>query len=230
MPRKKRDYRPGGIYHISNKGVDGRKVFLDKNDYCRFLLALEFFNCSNDVSLWEMFFSDNSLCGDYQEEDLRKIVYKRRVENNKNRKIVDFLAFSLLPDSYHFILREIETGGISLFMKKLGGYVVYFNKKYTRSGSLFESRYKSRTIESKEDLKKIFYSIHAKPFRFRKKEEDSFRFLCDYGFSSLRDYTSNKNYSSVTNRGFLLDLLGGKNSIKKDIEMLVKQGELRSIL
>ncbi len=223
MARKKRDFQVGRVYYVNNRGVDKRKIFLNKEDYCRFILALEFFNCNDDVSLWEMFFSNNGPCSDYQGKEFKKAVYRKRIENNKKRKIVDFLAFSLLPDSYHLILREIEEGGISLFMKKLGGYVVYFNKKYHRSGSLFESRYNSRVIESKEELKKMFYSIHAKPFRFRNEEEFLFS---DYSFSSLGEYTGNKNFSSVTNRGFLLDFLGGKDNIKEKIKEVIQEERL----
>jgi putative transposase len=50
-------------------------------------------------------------------------------------------------------LKEISEGGISEFMKRLGGgYTWYFNNKYRRSGNLFQGTFKSIRIESNEQL------------------------------------------------------------------------------
>jgi hypothetical protein len=47
------------------------------------------------------------------------------------------------------ILQEVSDGGISLFLQKvLSGYVSYFNKRYTRTGALFGSRFKNKIIDN----------------------------------------------------------------------------------
>jgi hypothetical protein len=53
------------------------------------------------------------------------------------------------------ILEQLTEGGISEFMKRLGGYTKYFNNKYKRSGVLFQGKFKSVHIDSNE------YLLHA---------------------------------------------------------------------
>ena len=58
------------------------------------------------------------------------------------------MADCLMPNHYHLILEEIESGGISKFMHKLGtGYTSYFNKKYERVGNFFQGTFKAVLVD-----------------------------------------------------------------------------------
>ncbi len=71
----------------------------------------------------------------------------------KNGKLVDFIAYCINPNHYHFILRQLVDGGLSRFMQKFGGgYTQYYNKKNQRSGVLFQGTFKSIHINSNEYL------------------------------------------------------------------------------
>lgn len=120
-------------YHIFNRGVDKRKIFLDQNDMKRFFQSINEFNVLNPI-------------GSIYENQFIK-------SKNKQNKLVNFICYCLNPNHYHFILEQCVDSGIEKFMHKFGtGYTKYFNHKYKRSGSLFQGNFKSVYIDSNEQL------------------------------------------------------------------------------
>ncbi len=51
MPRKPRQLSIVDAYHIINRGINGRKIFLNNQNYSRFILNLEFFNSKNSINI-----------------------------------------------------------------------------------------------------------------------------------------------------------------------------------
>src|SRR3989338_8914297 len=135
----------GEFYHICNRGVDKRKIFGNQYDVQRFLQSMDEFNTINPIgSLYESSF-------------LSPEVKNKR----KNKKLVNFIAYCLNPNHYHFILEQLVENGISQFMHKLGGgYSWFFNKKYQRSGSLFQGTFKAAHIDSNEYLLRVSIYIN----------------------------------------------------------------------
>jgi putative transposase len=67
--------------------------------------------------------------------------------------LVNIVAYCLNPNHFHIILEQVNEGGVSEYMKRLGGgYTSYFNSKNDRSGSLFQGRFKVVHIDSNEYL------------------------------------------------------------------------------
>ena len=101
----------GELYHVYNRGVDKRIVFLDKEDYLRFYQVLNLFNTSEPVVNF----------------DVARAKMKR---GEQSQKLVEIKAYSLLDNHYHLILQQNVDGGISEFMRRIGtGYTSYFNQK-----------------------------------------------------------------------------------------------------
>ncbi|MEK7535944.1 MAG: transposase [Patescibacteria group bacterium] len=71
---------------------------------------------------------------------------------SRGKPLVELVCFCLNPNHYHLLLREIIPGGISRFMKRLGGYSYYFNLRHKRSGALFAGQFKAKRIQSNEHL------------------------------------------------------------------------------
>jgi len=131
---RKIPFTNGEFYHIYNRGVDKRSIFSDKYDIDRFFQSMTEFNTVEPIgSIYENSFKKSSkLDGD---------------------RLVDFICYCLNINHYHFILKQVTDGGISEFMKRLGGgYAWYFNNKYKRSGSLFQGVFKSVYINTNEQL------------------------------------------------------------------------------
>ena len=148
MSREQRQFEVGGIYHIINRGVEQRKIFLKNQDYQRFILGLEFFNSKNSTNLWEIVAKKGG----------EEAVYQRLQQQRKRprEQLVELLSFVLMPNHFHLIAREIVEGGISAFMRKMGGYASYFNKQIKRTGALFQDRYKVVAIKGEGQLAGTF--------------------------------------------------------------------------
>jgi putative transposase len=203
------------IYHILNRGVDKRNIFLDEEDYIRFIHDLYEFNDEEPVKNVCRSFSNGKSFYDINEKKKRK-------------RIVDLLAFVLMPNHFHLMLIPRIENGVYLYMKKLGcGYARYFNDKYGRSGALFERRYKRILIKNEEHFKHLPYYIHCNPLdliypEWRKRKLKNFnkvlKFLDSYRWSSHLDYCGKNNFPSVTQRKFLLDYFDGENGYKENIK------------
>ena len=219
----------GGIYHILNRGVDKRKIFLDNGDYLRFIHDLFEFNDEDKVLNVGHFFSQNQYI-DVRRQYIGGRPHKRR------KMLVEISAFCLMPNHYHLLLQPIVPGGISLFMKKLnGGYAKYFNFKYERAGTLFQSRYKSILVKRDAHFIHIPYYIHANPLdliepRWREKNvkdyKKAFRFLENYRWSSHPDYLGKEKFPSVTQRRLLLDFFGGASAYRRSFANWLKNLDL----
>ena len=202
MSIKKPVFVNDNIYHIYNRGVEKRQIFMEDYDYLRFIHNLFEFN-------------DTSPAGKYSE------LRTPTVNIAKKRDIlVEILCFCLMPNHYHLIIRQLKEGGIVYFMKKIGlGYAMYFNQKYERVGSLFQGRFKAILVENDRYLLHLSRYIHINPLELHdpnwaeKKSisQDGFNFLNSYRWSSYKDYTGSKNFPSITSRDFILSIIGDKS-------------------
>jgi putative transposase len=221
----------GEIYHVLNRGVDKRKIFLDDNDYLRFIHDLFEFNDENPAFNVGHHFKNQYI-------DVRR----QYIENRRPRKfLVEILAFSLMPNHYHLLLKPKRANGLETFIKKVnGGYAKYFNNKYERSGALFQGKYKSVLVKDEAHFIHLPYYIHLNPldlvvpeWRERKISTSDVnkieRFLEKYRWSSYLDYIGKKNFPSVTQREFLVEFLGGPEQYKKDTIKWLQEMDLEEI-
>lgn len=192
------------IYHIYNRGVEKRDIFLKERDYLRFILNLYEFN---DVA--------PALNFGYQ---FNHAPIEVRLQYKRKKILVEILAFCLMPNHYHLLIRQKIDGGITTFMRKLGtGYTNYFNLKNARVGALFQGKFKAILIEKEKHLTHLPQYIHLNPLDIKVPEwrtgkvkdvRKALKFLKNYRWSSLLDYLGTKNFSTVTEREFLNEYVG----------------------
>jgi len=140
---RKHSFANGEFYHIFNRGVDRRNIFLDKADFTRFLQGMDIFNSVKPIgSLWEQSFVKRQTG-----KPIRKLPRPTR------SKLVNIIAYCLNPNHFHLLLEQLVDGGVSAFVHRAsGGFSKYFNMKYRRNGALFEGKFKSVPIISNEQL------------------------------------------------------------------------------
>ena len=138
MGTRKIPFTNDEIFHIYNRGVDKRIIFVDEYDSRRFFQSMIEFNTVYPIgSLYEHSFN-NKLGG-----ETPKLA----------KKLVNIIAYCLNPNHFHLIVRQLVDGGISEFMKRLGGgFTNYFNNKHKRSGALFQGVFKDVHIDTNEYL------------------------------------------------------------------------------
>lgn len=88
-------------------------------------------------------------------------ILKNYIIKEDRKPIVRILAYCLMPNHYHLLIEELQEGGITKFMHKFGGYTFYFNKKYQRSGSLFEGPFGAVLVENETQLQYLLIYINV---------------------------------------------------------------------
>jgi putative transposase len=201
------------IYHLLNRGVEKRKVFLNQKDYLRFIHNLYDFNSV---------------------ENADQSYYRRRqltdVARPSSEELVNVLCWSLLPNHPHIMAMEKFDGGISLFSKKIfGGYTKYFNKQNKRDGVLLQGRSKIILLtEDKHFLYLPFY-VHLNPLdlfqpNWRengiKDVKKAMQFLENYRWSNYRDIIKigNGEFSKSSNKKLFFEMFNtNEKRYKKDL-------------
>lgn len=174
-------------YHIYNRGNDKKLIFLDENDYARFLFLTlycqgkyPFYNISRYAS-----YLVKHRVFNIEEKILSRILESR---------IVDLVEFSLMPTHFHFLLYERIDGGISRYMQRiLNAYTKYFNTKYGRNGHLFQGPFNAVYIETNEQLLHLSAYIHRNPRELEEWKDKEHL----YFWSSYQDYAGRNRWQEL---------------------------------
>jgi putative transposase len=142
------EFVDGEYYHIYNRGVDKRQIFLDDADRDRFCQSMFLFN---DATYFDH--------GDPFDKIVRLSGYE--MFDHEREPFVRILAYTLLPNHYHLLVEQLSKDGISKFFHKLNkGYSRYFNLRHERSGTLFEDRFKAKHLDSEAYANHLIPYIH----------------------------------------------------------------------
>lgn len=150
-------------------------------------------------------------------------------------------AYALMDNHYH-LLMETPKANISQIMQNINtSYTVYINKKYQRSGHLFQGRFKGIVVDKDEYLVTLSRYIHLNPLRAKivQKPEDyqwtSYKAYNDkIGKNSLVDtddtlsYFSSKKADALKKyRAFVEAAIGGEENPFKNVEAGIILGDKR---
>ncbi|TSC53449.1 MAG: hypothetical protein LiPW39_258 [Parcubacteria group bacterium LiPW_39] len=199
---RKIEFSTGQYYHIYNRGVDKRNIFLDSRDYDRFLLTLNLLNDKqkNLMIRWRDFRkkTKNALISDFLKPSFRS-------------PLIEIIAYCLNPNHYHLILRQDIDRGIEKFMHKVGtSYTKYFNLKNKRSGVLFQGKFKAVLIESDEYLLYLSAYVNGNNF-IHGLGKTNF----DWKYSSINEYL-HRTKNGICKPDIILGrFTGGYNDYKK---------------
>lgn len=172
-------FASGEFYHLYNRGTDKRVIFTDEEDYERFISLMFLCNSSRNIVYRDV---PIGLTYGYERGDT----------------LVDILAYCLMPNHFHLLICGKNDGSASLFMQKLlTAYTMYFNRKYKRTGALFEGTFKAKHADTDEYLKYLFAYIHLNPVKIIdtnwkeygiKNRSMAQAYLADYRHSSYPDW------------------------------------------
>jgi len=138
------------------------------------------------------------------DEDFKKM--HNIIKELKEAEKFAVYAYCFMTNHVHLFIKEPELGSIKTIMHKmLTRYVVWFNRKYKRSGSLVGNRYKSEAIEDEEYYFALVRYINQNPVRAGIVAEP-----LNYRWSSYRDYVYGQN--AITDIDFTLDMLSEERS------------------
>lgn len=188
MSIRKQSFAPNEFYHLYNRGTEKRIIFKDIKDYKHFLFLMY-------------------ICNTIKSIELRKIG-----ENfDRGETLIDIGAYCLMPNHFHILVHEKIEGGISKYMLKLmTSYSMYFNKKYKRTGKLYEEKFKSTHVNTDRYLKYLYSYIHLNPAKLidkgwkenkSKNTRQLLEYISTYFYSSFQEY-SNSNFKIIDPQPF----------------------------
>lgn len=170
MARQARKASVSGVYHVMLRGINRQRIFEDSQDEQKFLELLRLYRKRCGFALY---------------------------------------GYCLMGNHVHLLLKEaarpcvitingvdVETGpgeALKTVFKRVGvSYVLYFNRKYRRTGPLFQDRFRSEPVDTDEYLLMALRYIHLNPVKAR---------LCskpeEYPLSSFREYLNEGNRRMV---------------------------------
>lgn len=137
-------YLPDTYYHVYNRGVNKRRIFLDDEDYRVFLNLIKRYLSAEPVS------------------DKKHRQYPWLHDD------IELLAFCLMPNHFHLLFYQISENAMTALLRGIStAYTGYFNKKYGRVGHLFQDRFKASMITSDAYLHHISRYIHLNPHNYK---------------------------------------------------------------
>lgn len=156
MPAKNviKSYVDEGYYHIYNRGVEKRKIFMDDLDYKVFLKYLKIY-------------LDPPTEPTDRQVTIGSYKFKAPARPLKNYYgQLELLSYCLMPNHFHLLVKQKTRKTIELFMRSLATkYSIYFNKRQDRIGSLFQGPYKAVLVTSDEYLLHLSRYIHLNPVK-----------------------------------------------------------------
>ncbi len=164
-------YLENGYYHIYNRGVEKRTIFVDEQDYRSFLKYLkESLSSPSDLKTTTKTFSVRGVTFDATP----------RLVKNFDKKI-DLMVYCLMPNHFHLLVKQSEHMDINKFIQSIcTRYSMYFNKKYKRIGKLFQGSYKAILITTDEYLLHLSRYIHLNPAEFTKDLASAYSSYAEY--------------------------------------------------
>jgi len=126
---------------------------------------------------------------------------------------VTIFNYCLMPNHFHLFLKTSHAN-LSKFMQSfLTSFTITINRKYQKSGHLFQGRYKAVLVESELYKNKLSRYIHLNPVKVKMYEELTkntlFERLKEYKWSSYRFYLGIEKKPFWLNRRFVLSSWGG---------------------
>jgi len=208
MSIRKVSFAFGEFYHLYNRGNSKQVIFHNHEDYSHFVKLIYLSNDKDNLNL--------------------RYINENFYNQTNQNKLVNIGAYCLMPNHFHLLITQTEEGSISKFMQKLStAYSMYYNKKYERTGSLFEGKFKSKHIDNDIYFKYLFSYVHLNPVKLIQKDwkevgiknkSGALIFLNEYKYSSYLDYLGIKRDENIViNRGVFPDYFSSEEKFQKEI-------------
>ncbi|MBI2028740.1 MAG: transposase [Candidatus Levybacteria bacterium] len=180
-------YVENGYYHIYNRGIDKREIFIDHKDYMVLLSLLKRY-----LVPWE-----NS-----------KVRPRYRIDLHEK---IQLISYCLMPNHFHLMMKQFTKDAITEFMRALtNSYVLYFNSRYERIGPLFQGRYKAVLIEKESYFLHLTRYIHTNPLDLGFTRSD----LAKYRYSSYGEFIGERKTEWI-HFGEILDYFKSKQKMSE---------------
>ncbi len=203
MPSRyyRRNFIKGYFYHIYNRGANKGKVFWDIDDYRTFI----------DILAYYLVFPLGKPMSILNRIENKVSAIKNKVPNLVEDISIKLCAYCLMPNHFHLILKQhgdpSDKSGVTNLMRRMTiTYSMYIKKKYDRSGTLFQGKFKNVFVETDGQLQQLSKYIHKNPTEIQGSEP-----LNRYRYSSYRCFIGEEECQEWLSMNEILSFFPKKN-------------------
>ncbi|MCX6793506.1 MAG: transposase [Candidatus Gottesmanbacteria bacterium] len=187
----------GEMYHIYNRSVMGTPIFEGKKEAEFFLAAAEYYM--------------------HEDPPVKFSLYRTRPQAFSplpTKKLITVLAYCVMPNHFHFLVRQENDGGIQMHIRKAtSSFAHYYGLKNHIHGHIFGGNFKAVHIENNEQLLHVSRYIYLNPVTAYMVEHPE-----DYTYSSYAAYISKAALSRFVNTDFILGQFRSRGEYKRFVE------------
>lgn len=222
MPYRQTIFESGCYYHTYSRGINKQIIFHDDHDYRHSLGLIRYYSFSQKKIRYSRFRALTDLL-------------KTKILNSltSSDKLVEIISFCLMPNHFHFLLKQNKENGISKFMADFqNSYIKFFNTKYHKFGSILQTPFKAELVESDTYLLHLSRYIHLNPYTA--ELVNSQNDLENYQWSSLPEYL-HQSKTPLINSQVILENFKNLDDFRKftfdqaDLQRELKQTKKSSI-
>lgn len=193
MPTRKDIFINNEIYHVFNKTIDHRSLFIDKKISKLFLDIVRYYRSTKANIRYSYFRKLSSAFRDFKEREINCRKYFK----------IEILAYCIMPNHFHLLLKQTIDKGIIRFMADiLNSLTRFYNLRTDRKGPIFLTQFKSKRIVSREQLLHVSRYIHLNPYS--SGLVNSISELMNYRCSSFIEYINKKNKNNLCETDVIL--------------------------
>lgn len=215
MPRRNLVLATNEIYHLFNRSIAKENIFSFKINLRRSLEIVNYYRFPQKLRFSKFKKLPENIKRDYI------IAYEKKIP------FVEIYSFSFMPNHYHFLLKQLQNNGIKKFTSNVqNSFAKYYNLKNDRNGTLFESSFKAKRVETDEQLIHISRYIHLNHVTsYIIRPED----LVNYPWTSFPNYVNEDNFSFLNTKFLLSFFKFSKDYLKFVMDQVEYQRELKLI-
>ncbi len=225
---RKETFGVGAYVHIVHRGARGSSVVRDDSDRWRFLKLLRYLNDENAPRNWEREITREHITAGYARPG-HWLVHK---------PYVSIMAYCLLDNHFHLLVREEAECGISRFMQRVcTSMALHYNLRHKERGSLFQGPYRAVVIEDDRHLQYVSAYIQVKngferqglrPRSFADTFDELFERTSSDPFVSLGEYMETRQ-EGLINLECCKDILMEARHFKRFAEDVIAGRELLDV-
>jgi putative transposase len=212
----------GEYYHVFNRGVHKQTIFNNDSERYRFLFLITHLQSERsfaDISEETKRFR-NSL------RQHRVLTPNSDIEEIISSKVVELLAFILMPNHFHLILKELKDEGIASVMQRMqNSFTKYMNIKNETSGHLFAGPYRIVHIKDNEQLLYTSAYTHLncrELISWAGKESE-------YPWSSYPDYVEQNRWGKLLSTETILEQFDSPKEYRNWVETSGAKGKMSTL-
>lgn len=203
MPRRIYLLATDEYYHVFNRSIDKRPIFHSPRECKRAISVMYYYSFGQPPIRFSKFLT-------LSKERREQIMYSL----SKRKTIVDFIAYCIMPNHFHFLLKQKVDSGISRFMANFqNSYARYFNTKSERKGPIWQGQFKAVRIEDDIQLLHTSRYIHLNPLTSFIVSD--IKMLQEYIWSSLPECLSMNVNKKICDKSIILAHFKGYKDYKR---------------